>query len=171
MNKPAQPTTAEMREWFERGFTNDPHTAWYNCSILLDRLEAADNEASTLALSLWKRHYKKDSPVFELCDSVAGIISQIDNMSAGISNSLEAANAEIRESQEALDEQAKELEMANRVVAEAGRKEYKYQTKLETLEYRHECLKQIHKDSTGILRTSRVDEIIDEYIKWEEDDD
>ena len=86
-------------------------------------------------------------------------------------DSLEAANAEIRESQEAFGEQAKELEMANRVVAEAGRKEYKYQTKLETLEYRHECLKQIHKDSTGILRTSRVDEIIDEYIKWEEDDD
>jgi len=167
MTKLTQPTTAEMRERHDADdikiigelspleMRMSLKQAHKHRGILLDRLEAADNEASTLALSLWRRHYKKDSPVFELCDSVAGIISQIDNMSAGISNSLEAAeskvnhlrkvramhfglklkaeakleaaNAEIREFQEALDEQAKELEMANRVVAEAGRKEYKYQ--------------------------------------------
>ena len=45
------------------------------------------------------------------------------------------------------------------------------QSKLETLEHRHECLKHVYKDSMGILRTSRVDELIDEYIKWEKDDE
>lgn len=37
-------------------------------------------EASSLALSLHKKFYEKVSPHFELCDSTAGIISQIDNM-------------------------------------------------------------------------------------------
>ena len=47
---------------------------------------AAMNEASTLALAIHRRYYLKESPNFELCDSVAGIISQIDNMAAGLLN-------------------------------------------------------------------------------------
>ena len=59
------------------------------------QLEAAENEANTLAMALWKRHYRKESPDFELCDSVAGVISQIDNMSAGISNRVEELEAQL----------------------------------------------------------------------------
>jgi len=40
----------------------------------------AFEEASNLARALHKKFYKDISPNFELCDSTAGVISQIDNM-------------------------------------------------------------------------------------------
>lgn len=40
----------------------------------------AFEEALRLALYLHEKFYKNISPNFELCDSTAGIISQIDNM-------------------------------------------------------------------------------------------
>ena len=51
---------------------------------LEDSLAAAKREAENLANTLYKNHYKKDSPRFELCDSVAGVISQLDNMTTGL---------------------------------------------------------------------------------------
>lgn len=48
-----KPTTEEIREWHKRGFTNDPHTAFRYCRILLDRLEAisaiAESHSETIA--------------------------------------------------------------------------------------------------------------------------
>lgn len=43
-------------------------------------LTLAYNEAASLALFLWKKHYSEIAPDWGLCDSAAGIISQIDNM-------------------------------------------------------------------------------------------
>jgi hypothetical protein len=50
----------------------------------VNALEEAKREAESLAMSLWKKFYQEDSPNFELCDSVAGVISQIDNMTCGL---------------------------------------------------------------------------------------
>jgi hypothetical protein len=44
----------------------------------------AKREADSLAMSLWQKWYKNDSPDFELCDSVAGVITQISNMTSGL---------------------------------------------------------------------------------------
>lgn len=44
----------------------------------------AKREAESFAMSLWQKWYKDDSPNFELCDSVAGVITQINNMTAGL---------------------------------------------------------------------------------------
>lgn len=41
-------------------------------------------EVESLAMSMWKRFYRDESPTFELCDSVAGIMTQIDNMVTGL---------------------------------------------------------------------------------------
>ena len=49
-----------------------------------NELADAKREAESLALGLWEKHYKEESPNFGLCDSVAGVISQIDNMAAGL---------------------------------------------------------------------------------------
>ncbi len=38
-----KPTTAEIRGWFKKGVTYDSHTAYDNCGILLDKLEALEN--------------------------------------------------------------------------------------------------------------------------------
>ena len=68
-----------------------------------DRLQAkveeleADNadskrEAESLAMSLWRRHYQDVSPDFELCDTPAGVITQIDNMAAGLQAKVEDAD-------------------------------------------------------------------------------
>ena len=46
--------------------------------------DSAYREASSLALSLHKKFYTEESPNFELCDSTAGIITQIDNMTCGL---------------------------------------------------------------------------------------
>ena len=61
-------------------------------------LANAEREAECLALSLWRRHYTKDSPNFELCDSVGGIITQINNMTCelGIVTDLEAEIMRLR---------------------------------------------------------------------------
>jgi hypothetical protein len=50
----------------------------------LNNLAEAKREAESLAMSLWEKYYKEESPNFELCDSVAGVISQIDNMTTGL---------------------------------------------------------------------------------------
>lgn len=44
----------------------------------------AMREATDLALFLHKKHYKNESPEFDLCDSPAGILTQIDNMVCGL---------------------------------------------------------------------------------------
>ena len=50
------------------------------------QLEDAKREAESLALALYKQHYSTDPSrvEFELCDSPAGVISQIDNMVCGL---------------------------------------------------------------------------------------
>lgn len=49
-----------------------------------NEISRAYNEAAQLAMFLWNKYYKADSPNFELCDSTQGIISQIDNMLSGL---------------------------------------------------------------------------------------
>ena len=53
-------------------------------------------EAVSLANALYRRHYqdKPDAVGFELCDTTAGILTQIDNMTAGISDELEKLRAD-----------------------------------------------------------------------------
>lgn len=60
----------------------------------LDILITASREAQTLALSLWNKHYKDESPNFQLCYTVAGVITQIDNMVAGVNEQLSEARAQ-----------------------------------------------------------------------------
>jgi hypothetical protein len=59
--------------------------------------DAAKLEAESLATSLWKRFYYEISPNFELCDSVAGVISQIDNMAAGLGERITELEARVAE--------------------------------------------------------------------------
>ena len=61
---------------------------------------ASKREAESLCMSIYRRKYKTTAPDFRLCDSVAGVISQIDNMAAGIledNERLEAENKRLRE--------------------------------------------------------------------------
>lgn len=51
---------------------------------LAEENKHAMREASSLALSLYRRFYQTTAPNFSLCDSPAGVITQIDNMIAGI---------------------------------------------------------------------------------------
>jgi hypothetical protein len=37
-----------------------------------------------LAVHMWQKHYKAESPVFEVLNDLAGVISQIDNMTTGL---------------------------------------------------------------------------------------
>ena len=46
-------------------------------------------EASNLATHMWKKFYSEESPHFELCDSLAGIMTQIDNMVTGLERKSE----------------------------------------------------------------------------------
>lgn len=64
------------------------------------------HEAKSLAMSMWRKHYKDVSPNFELCDSVVGVITQIDNMAAGLSEKIVERDAELAK----LQERVRELE-------------------------------------------------------------
>lgn len=57
--------------------------------------DAAMREASELAMCIWRSEFRNESPEFELCDSPAGIISQIDNMFAGIRQQRDAFAAQV----------------------------------------------------------------------------
>ena len=72
-------------------------------------LAEAKREAESLALSLWKRHYKDDAPDWGLCDSVAGVITQIDNMSAGLGVKVEEQQQTIETLREALMDAANNM--------------------------------------------------------------
>jgi hypothetical protein len=56
-------------------------------------------EASTYALSLYNAHYKNkpDAVNFELCNSVAAVITQIDNMATGVIAELQKENALLKQ--------------------------------------------------------------------------
>jgi hypothetical protein len=48
----------------------------------IDELEHARLEAESLCMALYNKHYRDDSPDFEMLDTVGGIISQISNMTS-----------------------------------------------------------------------------------------
>lgn len=58
-----------------------------------EELRKAKVEAETLAKSIWRSEFKNESPEWRLCDTVAGVISQIDNMYAGVRTQRDAAIA------------------------------------------------------------------------------
>lgn len=57
---------------------------------LLDERDAAMREASELAMCIWRSEFRNESPEFELRDSPAGVVTQIDNMFAGIRQQRDA---------------------------------------------------------------------------------
>jgi DNA repair exonuclease SbcCD ATPase subunit len=71
-----------------------------------DELEKAINEAASLATSIHKTEFS-DVNDWGLCDSVAGIITQIDNMYAGVRNQRNEARDEV----DRLNEWLKEASM------------------------------------------------------------
>lgn len=56
----------------------------------LEREQAhAKREAGNIAMYLWRKYYQAESPNFGLCDSAAGVMTQIDNMLAGVHERME----------------------------------------------------------------------------------
>ena len=64
---------------------------------LAAQLDGAMQEASSLAMSIWKSEFSKEAPEFELCDSARGVVTQIDNMFAGIRNQRDELAAQVKE--------------------------------------------------------------------------
>jgi sugar-specific transcriptional regulator TrmB len=61
-----------------------------------EQLSAAKREAEYLATSIHRAEYSNVAPNWGLCDSVAGVISQIDNMYAGVREMRDEARDAIR---------------------------------------------------------------------------
>lgn len=61
-----------------------------------EQLSAAKREAEYLATSIHRAEYSNVAPNLGLCDSVAGLISQIDNMYAGVREMRDEAREELR---------------------------------------------------------------------------
>ncbi len=78
---------------------------------LEQQLAGAKRESENLALSLYNKHYadEPDAVPFELCDSPAGVITQIDNMVCGLKNfkDLEVENVFLKNQ---LDNAIKEIQ-------------------------------------------------------------
>ena len=91
-------------------------------SVWNDRAEndAAMNEASTLALAIHRRHYLKSAPNFELCDSLSGIISQIDNMTTGLLNENAALVKAARERDGGVHDSDCKINRTNNPVCNCG---------------------------------------------------
>lgn len=67
------------------GVHHDIHAScWPEVARLAAELTEGKREAEYLANLLWERHYKNESPNFEKLNTIAGVVSQIDNMIAGL---------------------------------------------------------------------------------------
>ena len=62
---------------------------------LTQEVTQAKDEAESLCMAIYNQHYRQESPDFELCDSVAGVISQISNMAAGLLESNTTLTQEV----------------------------------------------------------------------------
>lgn len=51
-------------------------------------------EARSVAVAIWRRRHSKEAPNWKPLDTTAGVVSQIDNMTAGLMNDLSALEAE-----------------------------------------------------------------------------
>jgi hypothetical protein len=60
---------------------SDDYYDYKKCKM---QLEKAHKEAYMLAMFLWDKFYKDESPDFQPLDTAAGIITQIDNMLSGL---------------------------------------------------------------------------------------
>jgi hypothetical protein len=67
-------------------------------------LRLAMREASGLAMAMWRDFFKDASQNFSLCDSPAGVLSQIDNMYAGLRERIQLQNARISELEFVIEE-------------------------------------------------------------------
>ncbi len=90
--------------------TRNPHTMfqvvhWHKRAVaeqaaqieqLREALGRAHREALSLAQSIWRSEYRRKSPDWEPCDTVAGIITQIDNMYAGVRRQRDEARAALQ---------------------------------------------------------------------------
>lgn len=98
----AATTEAAVERWNDRRFgdianaapqspvapaTAQRPTQDYLKDALFENMQRVDDKeaASRLAMRIWDKHYRKEAPCFELCESLAGILSQIDNMVSGLS--------------------------------------------------------------------------------------
>jgi hypothetical protein len=55
----------------------------------------ACDEVKDLCIEIYEQHYEEEFSAFEVCDSIDGVISQIDNMVTGIVERAEKAEAEV----------------------------------------------------------------------------
>lgn len=55
----------------------------------------------SLAMALWRQHYRETAPEFELLPDAAGVLSQIDNMVSGLSLAAAAPHAQDNEGEKA----------------------------------------------------------------------
>ena len=67
------------------GVHHDIHAScWPEVARLTAELTEGKREAEYLANLLWERCYKKESPNFKMLNTIAGVVSQINNMIAGL---------------------------------------------------------------------------------------
>jgi chromosome segregation ATPase len=77
-----------------------------------DQRDEAKREAVRLATAIWKTEYQDEAPEWKPLDSVAGVISQIDNMYAGIRGQRDTLREQLREAKNALAETVENLDIA-----------------------------------------------------------
>jgi hypothetical protein len=83
-------TIAELNAWADKKLAENPH--WVMPTEEPERKEALAKQeqdstyiyASSLAKTIWQKHYMKESPKFALLDTTAGVLTQIDNMTCGL---------------------------------------------------------------------------------------
>ncbi len=86
----------------------------------------ARREAEYLAMSLWRKYYQADSPECELCDTTAGIISQIDRLRDKHAAELWALQYPPSECRQADEQAAKPVDkmLSNKIVTDYTLCEY-----------------------------------------------
>lgn len=93
-------TPQEIKALTVEGLTDKVESLSTMVELLKAERDAAMREASELAMSIWRTEFKKLSPDFDLCDSPAGVISQIDNMYAAIRAQRDALAAQVEKLKE-----------------------------------------------------------------------
>jgi chromosome segregation ATPase len=126
-----------------------------------EELHKASVEANALATSIQKAEYS-DAKEFELLGSVAGVISQIDNMYAGVRQQLDEARHEIEGWKNKWNIA---VEMAARAENERDEAQYKLADARQSLEVAMEDLSEAKRERDELIdRNAKLRDIADRAL-------
>ena len=105
-------------------------------------------EIESLCRAIYNNHYKDIAPNFGLCDSLIGIMTQIDNMTAGMSE-------KIKQLEEENQKLKQDLSLSKCLTDELKEENQKLKERLEPIQSVYDCYKELYNGKNTFFSGNR----------------